>query len=103
VIVNLTTDIFDQFIATANRPVLVDYWADWCQPCKMMLPILESIAEEYKETIIVAKVNVDQNEELALGLVSIPTIKVFVGPLEVLKIVGAKNKQALLLELADWL
>jgi thioredoxin 1 len=95
VITYLTTDTFQPFIEAMDKPVIVDYWAEWCQPCKQMLLVLNQIAEENPE-YVVAKVNVDEEEELAEGLTNIPTIKVFLGGLEVGRISGAKPKAALL-------
>lgn len=99
----LTTEFFDEFIEQSSIPVLVDYWATWCAPCKMVLPILEELSEELKGKVIVAKVDVDAEPELAQGLTSVPTIKIYVGGTVVKELVGAKNKPTLLKELEEYL
>jgi thioredoxin 1 len=101
-ITHLTTETFDKFITAMDKPVIVDYWAEWCQPCKQMLLVLNQIAEEHSEYVI-AKVNVDEESNLAEGLTTIPTIKVYLSGREVGKIVGAKPKAMLLDLLADML
>lgn len=100
---NLKTSEFDKFIADAEVPVVVDYWATWCAPCKMVLPILEELSTDYDGKVIIAKVDVDAEPELMDGIRSVPTIRVFQNGKNVKEIVGAKNKPALLLELSDYL
>ena len=75
----LTDANFDSTIETADKPVLVDFWAEWCGPCRMVAPILEEIAKENKEKLIVAKVNVDENPGVSgrLGIRSIPTMNIY--------------------------
>lgn len=102
-IINLKTTEFDKFIATAEVPVVVDYWATWCAPCKMVLPILEELSTDYEGKVIIVKVDVDAEPELMDGIRSIPTIRVFQSGKKVKEIVGAKNKPALLKELEDYL
>ena len=102
-IINLKTSEFDKFIADAEIPVVVDYWAKWCGPCKMVLPILEELSKDYEGKVIIAKVDVDAEPELMDGIRSVPTIRVFVKGKKTKEIVGAKNKPALLNELADYL
>lgn len=77
--VYLTDDSFDADVLKSDTPVLVDYWAEWCGPCKMVGPILEQMAEDYKGKLKVAKINVDEEGELAsnYNIVSIPTILLF--------------------------
>lgn len=74
----LNNDNFEELVLGANKPVLVDFWATWCGPCRMIAPVIEEIAEE-NDDIIVGKVNVDENPELCVkyGIVSIPTLIAF--------------------------
>ena len=96
-IVNLTEQEFDQFVASAQLPVLVDFWAPWCGPCKTIAPLLDELAEELSDVLIIVKVNVDENAALPkkLGVRGIPTMLVFKnGTLQATK-VGAATKAAL--------
>jgi thioredoxin 1 len=102
-IINLKTTEFDKFIANAEVPVVVDYWATWCSPCKMVLPILEELSTDYEGKVIIAKVDVDAEPELMDGIRSVPTIRVFLGGKKVKELVGAKNKPTLLSELEEYL
>ncbi|MGH3672938.1 MAG: thioredoxin, partial [Pseudonocardiaceae bacterium] len=85
--------------------VVVDYWAEWCGPCKQIAPVLEEIAGEYSEKIDVVKLNIDDNQETAqrYRIMAIPTISVFHNGQVVKQIVGVKPKAALLRELADFI
>ncbi len=93
----LTADDFDQVIHQSQLPVLVDFWAPWCGPCKTMTPILEAFAEEHSDEISVAKVNVDDAKALAtrFGLRSIPTMIFFREGEEVDRLTGAVGKDVL--------
>jgi thioredoxin 1 len=94
---------FSAEVLTSNKPVLVDFWATWCGPCKMVAPVLEEIATERAEQLTVAKLDVDANPETArdFQVVSIPTMILFKDGQPVKRIVGAKGKAALLRELSD--
>ena len=93
-IVNLSTNTFDEQVLGADKPVVVDFWAEWCGPCKMIAPVLEEIAGEHAEQVTIAKVNVDDNPELAqrYNVMSIPTLLVFSGGEVSKRLVGAKGK-----------
>ncbi len=96
-IITLTDDSFEAEVLKSSTPVLVDYWAEWCGPCKMIAPILEEIAEEYKGKIKVAKINIDDNAGTApkYGVRGIPTLMLFKGgDVEATK-VGALSKSQL--------
>lgn len=104
-IVNLTTSTFHETINSSDKPVLVDFWAEWCGPCKQIAPILEQIATEEGSRVTIAKVNVDEHPDLAgqFNVMSIPTLLLFSGGEIKTKIVGAKPKGAMLQELDPFL
>lgn len=97
----VTDSTFTQFIQS-DKPVLIDFWATWCGPCKMMAPVLEEVAEEYKEEMIVGKLDVDENPETTqqFGIMSIPTLLVFQNGTVVKQIIGYKPKVQLMDELS---
>ena len=94
---NINKNNFVEEVMNSEKPVLVDFWASWCGPCRMVIPVVEKIAEEYPEYKVV-KVNVDEEQELAaqFGVMSIPTLMVVKNGEVVNKSVGAKNKQQIL-------
>ena len=104
-IVTLTTSTFDETIAAADTPVVVDFWAEWCGPCKMIAPILSEIAKEQAGKITIAKLNVDENPDIAMrfNVMSIPTLLVFKSGEIAKRLVGAKGKGQLLQELDEFL
>jgi thioredoxin 1 len=101
--VAVTDDSFSDDVLSSSVPVLVDFWAAWCGPCKMVAPVLEEIANEKVGALTVAKIDVDANPATArdFQVVSIPTMILFKDGAPVKRIVGAKGKAALLRELAD--
>ena len=93
----ITNENFDQVVLQSDKSVLVDFWAEWCGPCRMVSPIVDEIAEE-RPDIVVGKVNVDEQGELAMrfGVMSIPTLLVFKGGELAQQAVGARPKDAIL-------
>ncbi|MDP1808918.1 MAG: thioredoxin [Actinomycetota bacterium] len=102
---NLTDDNFTREVVESDKPVLVDFWAPWCGPCRVMGPIIEGFAAKYGEKIRVGKLNVDENQTTAAGheILSIPTLILFVDGKEAKKLVGAVPEKKLEEELADWI
>ncbi len=104
-ILTLSDGAFDETINGSDTPVLVDFWAEWCGPCKMIAPVLEEIAREQEGKITIGKLNVDDNPDTArrYEVMSIPTLMVFNnGSLEK-RLVGARSKSQLLAELAQFI
>ena len=101
----VTDASFNADVLQADGPVLVDFWAEWCGPCKMVAPVLEEIAKEHGDKLRIVKLNIDENPQTArdYGIMSIPTMSVFVGGKVDKNIVGAKPKASLLRELSDYI
>ena len=104
-ITNLSETTFDEEVNSSTGPMLVDFWAEWCGPCKMLAPILEEIASEQDGVLRIAKVDVDQAPDLArrFEVMSIPTLIVFNDGTPAKRLVGAKGKRQLLDELSEFL
>ena len=98
---DVTDQDFQDKVLGSETPVLVDFWAEWCVPCHMVSPVVEEIAQEKGEGLMVAKLNVDDNPETArqFGVMSIPTLILFVGGQEKARVVGARGKDAILREI----
>ncbi|MBI5693746.1 MAG: thioredoxin [Verrucomicrobia bacterium] len=104
-ITNLTTDSFNSAVASATTPLLVDFWAPWCGPCKAIAPILEELAVEFEGKLAIGKVNIDENDGVAaqLGIRAIPTMILFKGGKPAETLVGMMPKAALKAKLAPHL
>jgi thioredoxin 1 len=102
---SVTDAEFDAQVLKSDKPVLVDFWAEWCGPCKMIAPILEEIASEQVGKVRVAKLNVDDNPDAArrYEVMSIPTLIVFQDGQPVKRMIGAKGKGQLLQELSEFI
>jgi thioredoxin 1 len=101
----VTEETFATDVLASTKPVLVDFWAEWCTPCKLVAPVLEEIASEHADKIDVVKLNIDENPRIAgqYQIMSIPTMAVFVDGQLAKSIVGAKPKSAIVKELSSFL
>jgi thioredoxin 1 len=104
-IVTLSDATFDEHVKASDVPVLVDFWAEWCGPCKMISPVLEEIAEEQAGKIQIGKLNIDDNLDVTrrFDVMSIPTLILFKDGEPVSRLIGAKPKGQLLEEIAPYL
>jgi thioredoxin 1 len=102
---DVTDANFDTEVLASDKPIMVDFWAEWCGPCRAVSPILDQIATEHSEKIEIVKLNVDLNPDTAMKyqITSIPTMKVFKGGEVVKTVIGAKPKPALEAELQEFL
>ena len=101
--VDVTDDSFEADVLQADTPVLVDFWADWCAPCKMIAPVVEDLAKEYDGRVKFAKLDVDSNPKTAMsyGVRGIPTLLIFKGGVPVNQVVGAAPKSMLVDKLEE--
>ncbi len=101
----VTTAEWTAEVLEADRPVLVDFWAEWCGPCRIIAPIVDEIGREHSDSLKVVKLNVDENPQVArqYGVMSIPTLIVFQDGQIAKRLVGAKGKQALLGDLQEFI
>lgn len=102
---SVTDDSFQSEVLDSEKPIMVDFWAEWCGPCRAVSPILDKIHEEHADKLDIVKLNVDDNPETAMkyGITSIPAMFVFKNGEIVKRVIGAKPKPALEADLADFL
>ena len=100
-VTQVTDAEFDREVLRSDRPVLVDFWAEWCVPCHMVSPVVEEIARDHAQQLKAVKLNVDDNPQTSrkYGVMSIPSLILFKGGQEVARVVGARGKDALLKEI----
>ena len=100
----VTDETFEADVLGGPRPIIVEYWAQWCGPCRMVGPVLEAIAAEHTGQVDVVKLNVDENPKTAqrYGILHVPTMDLFCGGEVVKQVIGARSKAALLREFAEF-
>ena len=103
--VTVEESTFEEQVLKSDKPVLVDFWAPWCNPCRLVSPVVEAVGEAHSAKINVAKVNTDENQQLAIkyGIFSIPTLIMFQGGREVERLVGYMPQEAMERRLAAYL
>lgn len=96
-VITLTAENFENEVIKSDKPVLIDFWATWCGPCRMIAPTIDALADEMSDKIKVGKINVDEQQELAAAfrVMSIPTLAVTRGNTVIMQSVGVKSKEAL--------
>ena len=101
----VTDQTFNSEVLDSTLPVLVDFWADWCHPCRMIEPAVKQIAAENPEKIKVVKLNIDENPDIAnrFGVLSIPTLLLFIEGTEKVRVIGAKPKEMILSEIGSYI
>lgn len=104
-VVEVTDQNFAEQVLESSKPVLVDYWADWCSPCKQIAPIIEELATEFGDKVTFAKMDTNANTAIpaAMGILGLPTLQVFENGQVVTSLTGAKSKAALKKALAEYL
>jgi thioredoxin 1 len=104
-ITDVTDDSFDAEVLRSPRPVIVEYWAPWCGPCRMLGPVLEAIADEHAGKVDLVRMNTDENPQTMIkyGILAVPTTSVFCGGEVVKQVLGARSKSALLRDLGEFL
>lgn len=104
-VITIDDTSFDSTIANSDKPVFIDFWAEWCGPCRVVSPIIDELAEEYSDKITFAKLNVDLSPQSAASnqVMSIPTLILFENGEEKLRIIGSKTKGDFVKELEDYL
>lgn len=97
-LLHFTSENFEEEVVKSDKTVLIDFWATWCGPCRMLSPIIDEIAEEVNEDVKVGKVNVDEEQDLAMefGVMSIPTLVIMKNGKEIRRMVGVQEKQTIL-------
>ncbi|MDO4253567.1 MAG: thioredoxin [Kocuria sp.] len=103
--IDVNTAEFDREVLNSDKPVIVDFWAEWCGPCRMVSPVLDAISDEHADRVKVVKINVDDNQEIAAkyGITSIPAVYLFDGGKVQKQSIGAKPKTAFEKDFADYL